>query len=184
MMVARSMACPRCVAERNEALGWFAARKDNETLTPMPPQDEIARYLNSGEHDGLYAVWPGDNFVARAWNGNQALRQALIAAVNNRAPPAKAPDDIVGLDVAAFARAKVGPMVRGFFPACEQPAVLEMLSRSIVFLTPGNIEWALYNTPFVGTAWSLANLYLLSLGAEPLSNSAPEIVGLSEGTTC
>jgi hypothetical protein len=151
---------------------------------PMSPKDEIARYLTSGEHDGLYAVWSGDSFIARARNGNQALRQALIAAVNNRALPAKTPDELVGLDVAAFAREKVGPMVRGLFPAHERPAVLEMLSRSIVFLTPGNIEGALNKTPFVGTAWKLANLYLLSLGAEPLSNNAPEIVGLSEGTTC
>jgi hypothetical protein len=88
------------------------------------------------------------------------------------------------LDVTVFAREKVGPMVRGLFPVHERPAVLQMLSHSIVFLTPGNIEWALYKTPFVRTAWNLANLYLLSLGVEPLSNSAPEIVGLSEGTTC
>jgi hypothetical protein len=58
---------------------------------PMSPKDEIARYLDSGEHDGLYAVWPGDNIIARARNGSQALRQALIAAVNNRALPAKGP---------------------------------------------------------------------------------------------
>lgn len=151
---------------------------------PTPPQDEIARYLSTGEHDGLYAAWPEDSLIACARTGDQTLRQALISAVNKRAPPSKAPDDLVGLDAGAFARKKLCPMVRGLFPAAEQPAVLEMLSRSIVFLTPSNIELELINTPFVGTAWNLANLYLLSRGARPLSNDAPEIVGLSEGTKC
>ena len=75
-------------------------------------------------------------------------------------------------------------MVRGYFPASEQTAVLEMLGRSVVFLTANNLDAVFHNTPFVGTAWTLANLYLLGLGAEPLSDDAPQIVGLSEGTTC
>jgi hypothetical protein len=53
-----------------------------------------------------------------------------------------------------------------------------------VFLIPSNIEEVLHNAPFASTAWRLANLYLLSLDAEPLANDAPRIVGLSEGTRC
>jgi hypothetical protein len=51
---------------------------------PMSPKDEIARYLNSGEHDGHYAVWPGESFIARqrqydgtpeiAWQGSALSR--------------------------------------------------------------------------------------------------------------
>ena|SRR5271166_7133671 len=93
-------------------------------------------------------------------------------------------DELAGLDVAAFARKTIGSMVRGLFSAAEQPAVIEMLSRSMIFLTPSNIESVLLSTPFVGTAWNLANLYLLSRGAEPLSSDVPQIVGLSEGTSC
>lgn len=37
--------------------------------------------------------------------------------------------------------------------------------------------------PWLGTAWDLANLYLGSIGAEPLGEGAPAIVGLSEETT-
>ena len=33
-------------------------------------------------------------------------------------------------------------------------------------------------------SWDLANLYLLSCDAEPLSADAPEIIGLSQETTC
>ena len=94
------------------------------------------------------------------------------------------PDDLVGLDVEAFVRTKISPMVQGLFPADEQPAVIEMLSRSVIFLTSGNIESVLQTTSFLSTAWALANLYLLSRGVELLSSDAPEIVGLSEGTTC
>jgi hypothetical protein len=75
-------------------------------------------------------------------------------------------------------------MVQGLFPATEQRAVLEMLSGSVVFLTPDHIEVVLHTTPFLSTAWRLANLYLLSLDVKPLSDDAPTIVGLSEGTKC
>ena len=103
---------------------------------------------------------------------------------HDRAPAAKVPDALADLDVEAFAREKLLPMVRGCFPASEQTAVLEMLGRSVIFLTADNIEAVLRTTPFVGTAWTLTNLYLLSLVAEPFSDDAPKIVGLSEGTTC
>ena len=151
---------------------------------PLSPQDKIARYLSTGEHNGLYAAWPGESLMARARNGELALRRALISAVNDRAPAAKVPDALADLDVEAFAREKLLPMVRGCFPASEQTAVLEMLGRSVIFLTADNIEAVLRTTPFVGTAWTLTNLYLLSLVAEPFSDDAPKIVGLSEGTTC
>lgn len=75
-------------------------------------------------------------------------------------------------------------MVRGLFPQYEQETVLEMLGRSVVFLTPGAIDAVLETTPWPRTAWILANLYLASCGAELLAEDAPQIVGLSEETTC
>ena len=30
---------------------------------PLSPKDEIARYLSTGEHDGLYAAWPGESLI-------------------------------------------------------------------------------------------------------------------------
>lgn len=122
--------------------------------------------------------------TACAQNGDRALRQALVSTVNDRAPPTKLSDVLIDLDVKEFARENVRPMVRGLFPATEQTAVLEVLSRSIVFPTPDRIETVLHNTPFLSTAWKLSNLYLLGLGVEPLSDDAPKLVGLSEGTKC
>ena len=78
---------------------------------PLSPQDKIARYLSTGEHNGLYAAWPGESLIARAPNGELALRRALISAVNDRAPAAKVPDALTDLDVEAFAREKLLPMV-------------------------------------------------------------------------
>jgi hypothetical protein len=43
------------------------------------PQNEIAWFLGSGEHGGLYTAWPGESLLTRARNGDQALRQALIS---------------------------------------------------------------------------------------------------------
>jgi hypothetical protein len=104
--------------------------------------------------------------------------------VRRRTPRAAAPDALRGLDVKAFARAKLAPMVRGLFPRSEQETVLDMLARSVVFLTPENIEPILRGLRWPGTAWTLANLYLTSFGAEPLSADAPQIAGLSEEATC
>ena len=88
------------------------------------------------------------------------------------------------LDPHLFTRNKVAPMVNGLFPKAEHASVLNMLEKSVMFLTANNINEILFRTRWLGTAWSLANLYLLSLGAELLGGAAPHIVGLSEEATC
>lgn len=75
-------------------------------------------------------------------------------------------------------------MVRGLFRRDEQDVVLSILERSIVFLTPDRIDAVLRGREFLHSAWTLANLYLSSVGAELLSDDAPRIVGMSEGTEC
>jgi len=125
------------------------------------PQDEIARYLQTGESDTLHLAWPGDSIIARGCNGNRAIRNALIAEVIKRTPHVKMPERFVNLNVAALAEQKIAPMVRGLFPADEQAVLMEMFSRSIVFLTPDNIATVIMKTSFASTAWNLANLYLL-----------------------
>jgi hypothetical protein len=75
-------------------------------------------------------------------------------------------------------------MVEGLFPVAEHDTVLELLGRSVIFLTPGNIEHILTEENYPGTAWNLANLYLGSLGLEGLDGSRSCIAGLSQGTTC
>ena len=152
-------------------------------MTPSAEQS-IQRYLRTGEHEDALHAWAGDNTFAIAPLGHAALLNALIAAVRTRAPHPTVPKVLVDLDVVTLTRAKVEPMVRGLFPAQEQAAVLDVLGRAVVFLTPTNIDAVLGGMRWLSTAWDLANLYLASVDAPLLSDSAPQILGLSEETTC
>ena len=147
-------------------------------------QAEIERYLRSGDYDSRFAAWPGHTLVAQESCGHNALRQALIDAVEKRTALVPVPASFPELDPVAFTRAKVEPMVRGLFPAREQEQVLAVLERSVVFLTPETIRSELETVDWPHTGWDLANLYLGSLGAELLSDEAPQIVGLSLESTC
>jgi hypothetical protein len=148
------------------------------------PNKEIERYLRTGEHDQYYSAWPGNSFLDRANHGDAALRRALVAEVLRRTQHAAGPEVCADLDVVALTRTKVAPMVLGLFPRHEQQTVLELLERSVVFLTPSNIATILAQTRWPMTAWTLANLYLESFGVELLSDDAPRLVGLSEETIC
>ena len=146
---------------------------------------EVDRYLATGNHDDvLFKIWPGDSVVGRAINGDAALRCALISAVRERVEQAavSACQEHSGLGINA--REKFAPMVRGLFPQKEQAIILDMLERSVIFLTPATINTVLEKATWLNTAWNLANIYLASLDVKPLSESAPDIVGLSEETTC
>jgi hypothetical protein len=145
-------------------------------------QDEIERYLKTGRCDLGYAAWPGD-LIERARRARDDLRGALVAEVRRVAGSEDVPEPLANLDVVAFTRRKVEPMVRGLFPRVEQETVLAVLERSTVFLTSVNLDEVLRGTRWDKTAWDLANLYLASVDAELLSDDAPRIVGLSEETT-
>ncbi|MDH3209007.1 MAG: hypothetical protein OEM00_04460 [Burkholderiaceae bacterium] len=148
------------------------------------PQQAVDHYLRTGAHDELSCNWPGSNFLASVEYADAALRNALISTVRQRTVHAVVPAALASVDVIAFTRAKVAPMVRGLFPGHEQKTVLDVLKRSIVFLTPTTIDAALRTTPWLYTAWDLANLYLVSCAAQPLSENVRPIVGLSAETPC
>lgn len=148
------------------------------------PQQAIERYLRSGEHDAHFRPWPGDHYLAQARYGSVALRRALILAVRHRTAYAEFPEDLPELDVVAFTRGKVAPMVQGLFPVHEQESVLDVLGRSVVFLTPSTIDKVLEQTTWLSTAWDLANFYLAGVGVELLADDAPNLLGISEATTC
>lgn len=144
--------------------------------------DEVERYLRTGETDPHFAAWPG-GFMERARDAREDLRSALVAEVR-RLAEGRTHDLLPETDGVALARKQVEPMVRGLFPRVEQEVVLAALEKSVVFLTSSNIEAILRRQTFEGSAWTLANLHLASLGAELLGEDAPHLVGLSEGTTC
>ncbi len=84
--------------------------------------------------------WPGRDFLARAQYGHAALTRALIAEVRVRTPHATIPEALATMDAITFTRSRVGPMVQGLFPADEQATVLDLLGRSVIFLTPATIR--------------------------------------------
>ena len=144
----------------------------------------IRQYVQTGDHDPNDLRWPGQNIMEVLTNANSALREGLIAAVLKKAPthaqlPTPPFDSLVELT-----RAKVQPMVNGFFPQVERTIVMKALESSVIFLTPENIETILRKSPWLHTTWDLANVYLLQRGAKPLSPEAPSIVGLSQETSC
>ena len=148
-------------------------------------QAEIDRFLSNGDHDDiLFHIWPGNSVIERSISGDTALRSALISAVLRRAEQAAVSEchEYSGLSINI--RAKFTPMVQGLFPQNEQTAILDMLERSVVFLTPETIDTAIKKAPWLRTAWNLANIYLSSLGAKALSEDSLPIVGLSTGTSC
>ncbi|MBT3380523.1 MAG: hypothetical protein HN742_00065 [Lentisphaerae bacterium] len=150
----------------------------------MAREDEIRRYLATGDHDMLCLAWHGGAHVERMERGERELREALVAEVNRRAGAPDVPASAHGIDLLALGREKAEPMVRGLFPRAEQDTVLALVERSVVFVTPNNIESLLLEIHWLSSAWKIANLYLASVGAELLGEDAPGILGYSEETTC
>ena len=143
---------------------------------------EIARYLRTGDADIDARAWPGDIFE-RGKRQHADLRDALVREVRRLASGrshAPVPRN-VGFD---FTRAKVEPMVRGLFVRDEQETVLATFERSVVYVTSETIESIVSNERWERSAWDLANMYLLSVGAKLLGTKAARIVGMSEETTC
>ena len=144
--------------------------------------DELRRCILAGESDPLYSAWPG-SFMERARRAHDDLRGGLVREIRRRAG-GLSHHPVPEAGTVALTRAKVEPMVRGLFPQAEHRAVLATVERSVVFLTSANIEPLLLEQGFDHSAWTIANLYLASLGAELLGDDAPGLVGLSEETTC
>ena len=144
--------------------------------------EEVERFLRTGDTDTIARAWPGD-FLERARRQHAELRGALIEEVR-RLATGRSHEPVpanVGVD---YTRAKVEPMVRGLFPRADQDAVLATFEKSVVYVTSDTVEPIILQQMWDRTAWNLANLYLLSVGAKLLGKRAVRIVGLSEETTC
>ena len=149
----------------------------------MTSEIEVERYIATGEHDPLHAAWPGHGVLEQTQAGEDGLRAALNEEVRKRTAGRDCPSLPSGFDVSQFVLGKVGPMVRGLFPAKEQPVLLDLFTQSLVFVTRDNIERLLADIQYLFTAWQIANLYLGSLRLPGLDGQPVEFVGLSEATT-
>jgi len=113
----------------------------------------------------------------------EELKAALSGAVGKRErdrPRATLPPCVGTL---SLARAKAAPMVSGLFPMVEREPVLRVLEQSVIFLTADNIHQVISSARWLHTAWSVANIYLDSIDAEPLGNGDFQALGLGEVTS-
>jgi hypothetical protein len=145
--------------------------------------EAIERYLRTGQHEHDHPEWPGQNIWEKAKNGHDDLARALVEEVKERSQGHQH-STVPSLDLTAWTRRKLTPMVHGLFPQVEREAVLALLERSVVFLTSDNVEQVLLKQMWLHSAWDLANLYLGSLDADLLGPDAPSLLGLSQETTC
>jgi hypothetical protein len=146
-----------------------------------PISVEIERYLRTGDADPLYRAWPGD-IIERGQRACRELREALGSDVKRLAGGRTHASMPTG-DMVALTRRKVTPMVNGFFPRTERDAVLAVLERSVLFVTSDNINAIILEHDSISTVWTVANLYLESLGGPLLGDEAEPIVGLNEHMT-
>ena len=150
----------------------------------MSIKQKVEHYLRTGDYDDLSLPTQWDGYFERARDERMVLRKALVDAVRRRSIHAIVPEARENLDVVAFTRAKISPMVRALFVAGEQSIVIDKLCQSVIFLTPSTIEGVLRDAQWNKTAWNLANLFLASVGADLLADDAPRLIGLSEEITC
>jgi hypothetical protein len=150
----------------------------------MSQAEVIERYLRTGKCDDIdHLQWPGQNIMEKGRNGHDDHIRALVAEVKKRSKGRKH-SAVPDLDLTAWTRRKLTPMVHGFFPEAERETVLRLFEKSVVFLTSDNIESVLLGQSWLHSAWDLANLYLGSVDAELLGPEAPHLLGLSQETTC
>ncbi len=90
-------------------------------------EQEVNRYLRSGESDPSHASWSGD-LLQRGQQGRHDLRAAPLGELK-RLAAGKTHRPLPDAVTVALARRKVEPMVRGLFHRAEQAAVLDMLER-------------------------------------------------------
>ncbi len=147
---------------------------------------KIDRFICSGEYDLLFRSWPGENLIDCTTRGHDALIEALVSEIRLRQEKVTFTDPSLemGHDLTFFAHKKFAPMVRGLFPRREWTPVLVVLEKSVIFLTPNDIESVIRQARDLETAWQAANMYLTSISAKPLNSDAPCIVGFSVETMC
>ncbi|MEO8268256.1 MAG: hypothetical protein ABI557_00970 [Aureliella sp.] len=144
----------------------------------------IQEFLRTGDHDPLFLQFPGNDHLDRIRGGHRAHADALLTEVQIRSSSVAAlKRAILPQDIQAFSRQKVEPMVRGLFKRVDQEAVTTLLANSVVFITPDTVPTLIQHDD-LHSAWLIANLYLSNIGADPISEEAPPIVGFSANTTC
>jgi hypothetical protein len=145
---------------------------------------EVAQYFASGESDPLRTAFPGNDAFVHMTKYDQRLREALLQEVQLRERGRRHQHMPEAFDPVTWTHRKVKPMIAGLFTRAEHAVVLGVAERSIVFLTRESAHQAIRETPFLGDARTIANIYLHSLGAPILGDEPSQIVGLNLEREC
>ncbi|MDR5734034.1 hypothetical protein QCE47_17125 [Caballeronia sp. LZ025] len=144
---------------------------------------QVQHYLETGEYDSFFVGWPGKAVTDTASHASQQLRAALIADTLLCAR-GFGQARIVFEPTLPWFHDKLKPMVHVLFSATERELIFRTLVSGIVVLTPNNIVQVLTKETWPSTAWTVAGIYLDSLGATPLREESARVVGTSQDTTC
>jgi len=145
----------------------------------------IAQFLQSGNYDVMYSSFDGRDHFDRIKRGHRSHAEALVSELRIRESKVATLNASIVIpdELQAFTRAKVEPMVRGLVRKDECELVLSLLEVSVEFVTAERIEELIFQEE-LSDAWEIANLYLRSIGAEPISSEAPNIVDFSTKAKC
>jgi hypothetical protein len=147
---------------------------------PQKIEEIIRHYLETGHDTSRSEFAYKPPFPRPTMEELLAALSEEVRKQEQQHPPALLPP---GIDPLLLARSRAKSMARGFFPAVEQESVQRVLEQSVIFLTADNIHGLIASSHWLGTAWRIANIYLDSIGAEPLGKDEDfQAVGLGEET--
>lgn len=142
--------------------------------------DQVDHFLATGESDAMGTLYPADSMMEAFRRYDEVLRLALLDELNRRAAKRRGRRLTEGFQPSELVRRKVGPMVTGLFPRREHEVVLAVLDDRFVFLTRDATRQVVLEAPYLSTAWTVANIYLASIGADCLGERDWAVVGSCE----
>lgn len=159
-------------------------RSDGSCSSPVIAE-ELASYIATGREDeDGWRRYPGESIAEKVTAHQSALRHGLLERVRELEAGCSPPSMSEGRTTSAFVRDRLRPMIHGLFPVDERDHMLDVVTRSIVFLTQDVVHELIASTSWPDTALNVARIWLDSIGAPPLSEDAVGLLGLSEGTQC
>lgn len=145
-------------------------------------RESIDRYLNTGDYHPFDSGFPGTNALEIAKSVGSILRESLLVAIaKSRAQSRFVAAGRVPKNLKSYTRRRVEPMVTGLFPTVERRNILQLLQASTVFVTDETMP-RIVEYESLGTAWTIANMYLLSHQAVPLAEDTGSILGMASET--
>lgn len=150
-----------------------------------PRKAQVREYVAKGSHGAMdWLEWPGQNVIEKAQAHHQALIDALLLELAERARALRRRSVQGESDFPRHVHERLTPMVQGLLPRAVHEAALAKLVPGVKLVTPGTVVEVLRGVGDLTTAWDVANLYLDAVGAKPLDEQGWAPLGLAAGHEC